>query len=31
MRMAVLGEGEAKKTKRFARDARKTEKFLKTV
>ena len=29
MKMAVLGEGEAEKTKRFARDARETEIFFK--
>ena len=29
--MAVLGEGEAEKTKRFARDARETDIFFKIV
>ena len=29
--MAVLGEGEAEKTKSCARDASEIEKFLKTV
>ena len=29
MKMVVLGEGEGKKTKRFARDARETEIFFK--
>ena len=29
VKMAVLGEGKAEKTKRYARDARETEKFLK--
>ena len=29
MKMAVLREGEAEKTKRFAHDARKIENFLK--
>ena len=29
--MAVLKEGEAEKTKRFAHDVREIEKFLKTV
>ena len=29
MKMVVLGEGEVKKTKRFACDAREIEKFLK--
>ena len=28
VKMAVLGDGEAEKTKRFARDARETEKFF---
>ena len=30
-KMAVLGEGEAEKTKSYARDVREIEKFLKTV
>ena len=29
--MTVLRKGEVEKTKRFARDAREIEKFLKTV
>ena len=29
--MVVLGEEEAEKTKRFARDTREIEKFLKTI
>ena len=31
MKMVVLGEEEVEKIKRFARDTREIEKFLKTV